>query len=43
MIIEENYETNYKIIYTEKILNFMYIYKNHTNILGQPKKELTGN
>jgi len=39
MIIEENCEVNDKKAYKKKSLNFMYIYRNHANILGQPKKE----
>ena len=40
MIIEENCETNGKRTYMKKKnLNFICIYRNHANILRQPKKE----
>jgi len=39
MVIEENYKPNDKRAYKKKSFNFMYIYRNYANILGQPKKE----
>jgi len=38
MAIEENYESNHKMVYTEKELKFMYIYKYHANILTAKKR-----
>jgi len=37
MVIEKNYKVNNKTAYKKNSFNFMYIYRNHLNILGQKK------